>query len=371
MTAAREAVRRAVRDAGRRLPDLFAPGTRLVVGFSGGQDSTCLLHALSTTTRAVDVIAAHIDHSLRADSAAGAERAIGLARRMGVQAIVCRVDVAAYHQTRRWSLQHAARAARYQALARILAEVDAQALLVAHTADDQAETVLLNLLRGTGLNGLSGMRFDEQFDPRKLGPPIAADRDAGSVRLVRPLLRTSRATTLAYCAELGLPFVDDASNHSRAYTRNRARLDLLPALERFNPAIRTVLARTADLVGEDVAALREVVEALHAQLAHQHADSTIEYDKHTFNAQPRALRRRLLRKGLESLLGSLVDVPSDPIEDALNVLRSGQAGQVYHLPYGLELRTARDTFELRVHGGARHKSPSKMPNIGRSSDTRV
>src|SRR5438552_1202652 len=158
-----EEVRRALRVAARRLPDLFAPGARLVVGFSGGQDSTCLLHALSRPRLKLDVVAAHVDHALRPDS---------------------------------------------------------------------AETVLLNLLRGAGLAGLAGMPLDETIEPRRLGPPlteISADFQTHPLRLARPLLRVTRPATLAYCAEFGLPVIEDLSNLSRSYTRNRVRLDLLPA----------------------------------------------------------------------------------------------------------------------------------------------
>src|SRR5207249_1329542 len=152
---------------------------------------------------------------------------------------VVRVDVAAFRHKR--SLQDAARAARYQALAALVQQHEARALLVAHTLDDQAETVLLNLLRGASLRGLAGMRSDTALHNLPL-----------DVRVARPLLKIDRATTQAYCAFFGQPVVEDPSNQSRAYTRNRVRLDLLPVLERFNPAVRSVLSRTAELAADDV-----------------------------------------------------------------------------------------------------------------------
>jgi tRNA(Ile)-lysidine synthase len=328
-----EQVRRALRSAAIRLPDVFARGTRLVVAFSGGQDSTCLLHALARSHRGLDLLAIHIDHALRADSAHDADRARELGQSMGVPVKVVRVDVAQH----RASVEQAARTARYLALQTAAREREAAAVLVAHTADDQAETVLLNLLRGSGLVGLGAMRMDE----RRLN---------GTLRLVRPLLKVPRSTTLAYCQQFGLHLVEDASNQSRAHTRNRVRLDALPFLEQFNPAIRDVLARTADLAVEDNAVLDALVADL--DLSVRNAQ---EYALRAFRAQPRALQRRLLRLGLQVIVGELVDVADAPIEDALDMLQTGSPKQAYHLPYGVELCIGRESFSLRPDGRGRHR----------------
>jgi tRNA(Ile)-lysidine synthase len=318
------------------------------------------LHALAHSRRKLDILAAHVDHGLRADSAADALRVAQLARDLGVATVeVQRVDVAAYRQgLPGWSVQQAARAVRYHVLAGIAHQRGASAVLVAHTADDQAETVLINLLRGAGLAGLAGMRMDETMSLSKIGPRFT-DRSetvqTDHLRLARPLLRVSRSTTLAYCAELGLSIVEDTSNQSRAYTRNRVRLDLLPALERFNPAIRSVLARTADLAAEDLAALDDVVSNLHAELlrAQEQATDAIEYDLRLWRAQPRALQRRLLRLAVGQLLGDLVDVRASAIDDALALLASGTPAQTYHLSHGVELCIGPRTFVVRLHGRAR------------------
>ena len=233
----------------------------------------------------------------------------------------------------------------------------ASALLTAHTADDQAETLLLNLLRGTGLAGLAGMRLDEQLEVARLGPPLAHRAAAPAhLRLARPLLGVARSTTRAYCDELGLTVVEDASNESRAYTRNRVRLDLLPALERFNPAIRTVLARTADLAAEDLDALNTIVVSLFATVCPRQSQHEVELDLAAWRRQPRALQRRLLRHALEHVVGGLVDVKAGPIEDALELMRSGHRGQAYHLPYGAELALSDQHAILRRYGRARRRN---------------
>jgi tRNA(Ile)-lysidine synthetase-like protein len=279
---------------------------------------------------------------------------------------VRRIDLPAYQARTGWGIQQAARAARYQVLASVVADCQARALLVAHTADDQAETVLLNLLRGAGLKGLAGMRLDERLDATRLGPPLV---DAPPMRVARPLLRISRATTLAYCQELGLARVEDPSNESGAYTRNRVRLELLPLLERFNPAVRTLLARTADLVAEDEQALDGLAKARLAELATAVDPDALEIDRRAWRQQPRALQRRMLRLGLARLRpGGLVDVPDAPIEDALDLLDTTRGERAYHLPGGVELATRAQRFVLRLHARAR---PPKQPKSWGSGPPRV
>jgi hypothetical protein len=128
------------------------------------------------------------------------------------------------------------------------------------------------------------------------------------------------------------------------------RLDLLPVLASFNPAIKETLARTAELAAEDDAALGAIVDGLEKQLREDHS-----YDLASWRAQPRALQRRLLRLGLEELLGGKEDVTDAPIEDALDLLQSGQPRQTYHLPYGVELCIGFQNFSLQLHGRARRR----------------
>jgi tRNA(Ile)-lysidine synthase len=316
------------------------------------------LHALAE--RGLDIVAAHVDHGLRPESADQALQVAEIAGSLGVRCEVRRIDLPAYQTLTGWGVQQAARAARYQVLASIVADVQAQALLVAHTADDQAETVLLNLLRGAGLKGLAGMRLDETLDPIQLGLRLV---HAPPMRVARPLLRVSRATTLAYCQELGLARVEDPSNLSGAYTRNRVRLELLPLLERFNPGVRGVLARTADLAAEDEQALDDLAHAQFAALAVRVDPDVLELQLAPWRQQPRALRRRMLRLGLATLLGRLVDVPDAPIEDALDLLDTAPAGRAYHLPGGVELSVQAGRFVLRLHGQAQAPKRSKTWGI--------
>ncbi|TMH26392.1 MAG: tRNA lysidine(34) synthetase TilS [Betaproteobacteria bacterium] len=203
---------------GRAMPGL--EGKRIVVGLSGGVDSVVLLHALS---RAVPgVRAAHINHGLSPNARRWAEFCRRLCRRLGVPLTVRRVRVA----KRGEGLEAAARAARYAALGKLSFDV----LALAHQLDDQAETVLLNLLRGAGPRGASGMRARATFRGRTL---------------LRPLLEVPRESILAYAREHELAWIEDESNLSDAYARNFIRLHVAPLFSARYPRWREALARAA------------------------------------------------------------------------------------------------------------------------------
>jgi tRNA(Ile)-lysidine synthetase-like protein len=367
----------ALRHVVARLPELFSPRARLLVAFSGGQDSTCLLDALVHLRRdhGFWLAAGHVDHSLRATSALDAARAVDLGRSIGVDVQVRRVDVAAFRTAPRHStIQQAARLARYQALAALVAELRADALLLAHTADDQAETLLLNLLRGAGLAGVAAMRLDDTLATADLGPPLAETvtwpaAPPPALRIIRPLLKVERRTTLAYCAERELPIVEDPSNAGRAYTRNRVRHDLVPVLEQFNPAVRRVLARFAELAADDLDALDAQARVLHQSLSSP-TDGGVRYALDPWRALPRATQRRLHRAALQQLLGSLQDVPLEPLEDALDLVNQlgGRPGRIYNLPRGVVLAVEAASFVLRtvpapVAAGTRIRRGAQRPSV--------
>jgi len=306
---------------------LLAPGERAVMAISGGIDSVCLLHCLQALAPRLDLRlhVAYVHHGLRVATDDDATFVTELATSYGLPCAVIRVDVAALRKGR--SPQDAARIARYAALRAHAAGVGATALLTGHNEDDQAETVLLHLLRGSGLDGLAGMRlrdsgpddraarrFGEPDDPAPAGPNAQSGAH-GHAQIVRPLLRTSRAAIEAHCRAYGLIWREDPSNASRIYRRNAVRLDLLPALEAYNPRIRAALARTAATLALDAGYLRaQAAEALDDLVVGAIAElepapaapsaPALSLDRARYAALPAALRLHTLRLALERLLGS-------------------------------------------------------------------
>lgn len=287
---------------------LFTPDTTVAVGVSGGADSTALLHALAGLRDEwrLTLVACHLNHGFRGEAAAGdAAYVRELCAGLGVACRVESVDVPGLARRRHLSSQQAARNVRHAFLRRVANEAGADRIALAHTRDDRTETMLLNILRGSGLAGLSGI-------------------SPAALPLVRPLYDTTRAQVEAYCARHDLQFRKDSSNLKTAYSRNRVRLELLPLLRRdYNGQIDDALLRLADLAGADNALLDALAAdaldnlvALRAQNLPEH----LTLSAPTLNALPLALRRRALRLAILRVRGHLRDVDFEAMQNLLDAL---------------------------------------------------
>ena len=258
---------------------LFEPGQHLLVAVSGGPDSVALLrllHRLSFRWR-LRLTAVHCNYGLRGrESEEDQAFVMALCESLAVPLRCIALDVRA--RPRRVSLQAQARELRYSAMARLAEDVEADRIVVGHTADDQAETVLLWMLRGAGLTGLAGM---------------PAQRDGV---IVRPLYEVSRRHLVSFLDEAGQSYRQDSSNAKRLYTRNRIRHELVPVLTRIAPAAMTALCRTADLCREDDQYLDEQAQTLGSSLIRVDSEGRYSVDRHQFLAQAPALQRRLVRQ---------------------------------------------------------------------------
>ncbi len=302
-------------------------GSTVVVAVSGGPDSLALLHALNRAARSgsVRLHGAHLDHQLRGEaSRADAIFVAEMFRSLGIEATVDDADVAAYRKEHRLSLEDAARRVRYEFLGCVAAEREAAAIALGHTSDDQAETVLMHLIRGSGLTGLAGMR--EQA-PRRLS--------GRCVLLLRPMLTVSRQETEAYCRELGLAPRRDESNLLPDLTRNRLRFQLMPQLERFNPAVRGALVRLARSVSLDASYLAdEVSRVLPGVGRMDESGQQFTIDREAFSQLPQSLRSHLLRRAFVEVSGTFEDLQQVHVDEMARLLE-GPAGRSLDLPSGL------------------------------------
>lgn len=268
------------------------PGVLMVVGVSGGPDSLCLLHVLHALGH--DVLVAHLDHQLRPESAAEAVAVEATASALGLPFIAERVDVGAHARSEGLSVEEAARELRYEFLFGQARAHSAQAVAVAHTADDQIETVLMHLIRGGGMAGLRGMSY------RSVLPHFDE-----AIPLVRPLLGTWRHETVEYCWANSLRPLHDRTNESLEFFRNRVRHELIPLLESYNPRVRAALWRTAETLGADLALVEERVAAAWKQAVLRQAEDFVCFDGTELARQPIPLQRRLILRAAERLRPAL------------------------------------------------------------------
>ncbi|RLK52400.1 tRNA lysidine(34) synthetase TilS [Microbacterium telephonicum] len=272
-------IRRAVRAA---LEDVDGP---VLVGLSGGADSLALAAAVAfeAPKAGVPATAVVVDHGLQEGSDAVASRAAEVAQRLGLLARVVRVEVGT-----EGGPEAAARDARRAALSAAAREAGATAVLLAHTLDDQAETVLAGLARGSGALSLAGM---------------APDREDGGLRWLRPLLGVRRAATRAACTAQDLPPWDDPHNLDRRFLRVRVRQDVMPLLEtEIGPGVAEALARTAEQLREDAEAFAEMIEETIEDIV-EHAEAGISVSAPALAANPAALRHRIIRHVVASEFG--------------------------------------------------------------------
>lgn len=314
LTPAIADVRRAVRESLAMLvpfehPPLQEEGTGgrplVLVGLSGGPDSLALAAATAFEAPRAKVRAGAIivDHGLQEASADVAARAADQATRLGLDpVIVTRVQVGTDGGP-----EAAAREARYHAYAAAIEQTGATAVLLGHTLDDQAETVLLGLARGSGAGSLQGMAPVVRAEIRNPALPSALEPPNSGPHqhhlLVRPLLGIRRSTTEAFCADSGLEPWTDPHNADPAFTRVRVRDTVLPMLEEeLGPGIALALARTAEQLREDESALDQFAEELIEDLA-EHAEAGISLSVSGLLANPAALRQRIIRLAVSAEFG--------------------------------------------------------------------
>ncbi len=310
------------------IQDLLHDGDRVVIAVSGGPDSLCLLDVLHSLAarHGLALSVAHLNHGLRPEAAADASFVMKEAQRRGLDYVSETVDVRAAAAASRQSLETTARALRYAFLARVARQTGASQVAVAHSRDDQAETVLMHLLRGAGLRGLRGML------PRR-----AIDE---TIMLIRPLLATTRAEILDYCAENGLWPRLDSSNADTTFARNRVRHELLPMLEGFNPNARSALARTAALAAGDYEIWLAAVQRLWSEtvLVEPGNQERVAFDRSRWLGLGVAQQRALLRTAAERLTGDQDEVDFAPLEAATRFSRVARPGRSCALAAGLWLR---------------------------------
>lgn len=296
-----------------RARGLLQAGQTVMVAVSGGPDSVALLSILRDLAPAwnLSLTVVHCHYGLRgAESDGDASFVTALCRRWNIPCLVKPLSTARNGADASSSLQARARDSRYRLFRRLAAELGADRVALGHTADDQAETVLLRLLRGAGVRGLAGM-------------PHMRER-----LFVRPLLSIARQDILAYLEAMGLSYRIDSSNAKPIYLRNRVRHELLPVMQSLAPAVTRMLARQADLLRDDDLVLETLARHRLTRIMLARDRTTMVLDRSSLLKQPAALQRRMFRQALQEL--SSFTVPrSDLLRSLVTSLASPRSGMVW------------------------------------------
>lgn len=316
----------------------------IVLAVSGGADSTALALAIGELLEArkmsIEVVVAHLDHGLRKSSKQDATWVKNLANELGFTPVLGHARVRKLAETSTSNnIEQTARTARYNFLERTARRKEARFVLTAHTMDDQAETVLLHLMRGSAGVGLSAMS--------KLRPI----NKASSVLLARPLLWARRSETEEYCTLRNVTFLKDEMNEDYAFARVRVRNQLIPLMRTFNNRIVEALARTADLLREDNVVLADRGDSLLHQAIVE--DPTRARDHPRLNVSilgqaPPSLRRQAIRKWLSEARGDARRLEMAHILAVDRLLEGKAGGRTVELPNGARVIRQQGRLEFRL-----------------------
>lgn len=313
---------------------LFERNQRLLIAVSGGQDSLCLIKLLLDLQSkwGWDLGIAHCDHRWRSDSKANAHHVENLAKTW---------DTSFYLETAKESInsEAAARDWRYQALSAIAKANNYQYIVTGHTASDRAETLLYNLIRGTGADGLQALTWQR---------PLTT-----GIMLVRPLLEITRSQTEQFCQEFKLPIWEDSTNQDLQYARNRIRQELIPYLQKnFNPKVESALAQTAELLQAEVEYLEKAAQQLRERamgIGDEEDFLTplvpLRLNRRVLQKAPLALQRRVMRQVLQQIL---TDAPSfEHIEKLTALITAPNRSQTDPFPGGAIAQVEGDWIYLK------------------------
>jgi len=306
-----------IKKARSAVEKLIAPRDRVLVAVSGGVDSLALLYLLHHFSKDIGfkLFVAHLNHlSRKKESYEDARFVKGETDKLSLPCFIGEVDVGKEKSKLKTSFQEAARILRYQFLEKTLLSIDGDKIAVGHNADDHIETILINLLRGTGLRGLSGIR-------EKRG------------NIIRPILKCTRAELELYLKKQNHSYRTDTSNKDKKYLRNEIRHDLIPFLRKFNNNISNNLADLAGIVREEDELISGIVRDLYSKIVvTETGKRKLNFKIHDFQKQVSAIKKRLAREAVEEIKGNLRSITTAHIRQILDLFSRARVGSRLKLP---------------------------------------
>lgn len=297
---------------------LISKGDKIVVGVSGGPDSLCLLNILNTLKDEYDLtlIVAHVNHNLRDEAEFEANFVKETSEKLGLKFYLADVNINKLVKEKKKSCEEVAREYRYKFFNEILKENNANKIAVAHNLNDNAETILMNIIRGSGVEGIKGIRSKKD-------------------NLIRPLLCASRIEIEEYCSENKLTPMIDKTNFETLYTRNKIRNNIIPMLQEINPDVLSSINRLGDILSEEDEFISEYVDKMYNEILDK--TNGIELDKNKFLTFSHGLKRRILRRAISDFKGNLVDISYKSLENATRIISNSKNGDMIKIANGLKV----------------------------------
>lgn len=318
-----------------RRENLIEKGDGIILALSGGADSVALFHVLLSLKDKyrLDLYCAHFNHQIRGmDAQADALFASSLCEEHGITCFIRSEDIPAIAKERKSGIEETARLIRYRMLFELKDKLGLQKIAVAHNLDDQAETILMRMMRGTGLFGLTGMEYQR------------ADG------IIRPLLDIEKKDILRYCKEKEYSYRDDYTNVEEEYTRNRIRLSLIPSIERdFNPNVKHSIVRMGSLLKEDSDYLEKIAQGFYEHIRQSGERRSVCLDLDELQGLEAALSKRVLRLAMRDCSGNIVGIEQRHVEEILRFVQDSQVNKQIHLPNGLFVSKSYDTLCFAKH----------------------
>lgn len=314
--------------------NLIEENDNIVLGVSGGPDSMALLYAFLEIRREIpfNIFVAHVNHGVRGKDALRDELFVERkSKELGLKYYSKRVDMEKYARENSMTDEEAGRELRYGFFREILKELGGGKIAVAHNKNDQAETLLLRIMRGTGLDGLTGMSFSNQVD------------------IIRPLLNISREEIEDYISINKIETVLDLTNLQSIYGRNKVRLEMIPFIEdNFNPNIIETLWRTSQLIGQESSFLNEETEKRYNLIVKKQGINSIIFNSALFDAEHIAMQNRIIRMAIAKLVGSLYGYGEEHINLTRELFAQNMTGKKIDIPGGLISRVNYDEYIIEI-----------------------
>lgn len=301
--------------------NLIQKGDRIIVALSGGPDSVCLIHILNKMSKSYGftVYAAHFNHQIRGVAAhKDALYAMEFCDSLGIRCFLKSMDVPSYAKEKKLTMEEAARILRYEMLFKLKEELGAEKIAVAHNLDDQAETVMMRIMRGTGLNGIKGMEYK---------------RPDG---IIRPLMDVLKHDIEKYCKDYNLGARIDHTNLEDEYTRNKIRIHLLPYIEReYASNIKEILARMANGLREDCHYIENIADEKSKVVSSLIDEDTVRIDIDLIESEEVSITKRILRNAYKDIEGSYNGLETVHIDDILYLIQNPKKEARINLPKGI------------------------------------